>query len=169
MICPSLVTFLDRAKSDVGKQRGDDPTLRRAVVCAQELILRQNSGFQKLSDQPHDPPVGHACAQPIHEMVMVDVVETALYVAFNDPVVRHSVPSAILIPLSRLQGLPDMLQGAVRASAGTKPVRDRPELRLEDWLENCFDRALDDAVLYRGNAQGPELPRFTGFRDELPP
>jgi len=68
-----------------------------------------------------------------------------------------------------LQGLPDMLQGAVRASAGTKPVRDRPELRLEDWPENCFDRALDDAVLYRGNAQGPELPRFTGFGDELPP
>ena len=100
---------------------------------------------------------------------MVDVVETALYVAFNDPVIRHSVPSAILIPLSRLQGLPDMLQGAVRASARTKPVRDRPKLRLEDWLENCFDRALNDAVLYRGDAQGPELPRFTGFGNELPP
>src|SRR5690606_23253220 len=28
-------------------------------------------------------------------------------------------------------------------------------------------RALNHAVLDRGNAQGPELPRFTGFGDEL--
>ncbi|WP_258599151.1 hypothetical protein [Mesorhizobium sp. AR07] len=38
-----------------------------------------------------------------------------------------------------------------------------PKLRLEDRLQKCLDRALNDAILDRGNAQGPELPRFTGL------
>ena len=44
-----------------------------------------------------------------------------------------------------------------------------PKLRLEDRLQKCLDRALNDAILDRGNAQGPELPRFTGLGDELAP
>jgi hypothetical protein len=44
-----------------------------------------------------------------------------------------------------------------------------PKLRLEDRLQKCFDRALNDAIFDRGNAQGPELPRFTGFGDKLAP
>jgi hypothetical protein len=44
-----------------------------------------------------------------------------------------------------------------------------PKLRLEDWLQKCLDRALNDAILDRGNAQGPELPWFTGLGDELAP
>lgn len=61
-----------------------------------------------------------------------------------------------------------MLQGPMGALSGPKPVGDRPELGLEDRLENCFDRALNDAVLHRGNAQGSELPRFARLGDELP-
>ncbi|MET3524810.1 hypothetical protein [Mesorhizobium abyssinicae] len=42
-------------------------------------------------------------------------------------------------------------------------------MRLEDRLQKCFDRALNNEILDRGNAQGPELPRFTDLGDELAP
>ena len=100
---------------------------------------------------------------------MVDVVEAALDVPFNDPVIRHSLPPPILTDLMWQDGATDILQGSVRAPAGPEPVGDMPELRLEDWLQENFDRALYNAVLDRRNAQGSELPRFTGFRDELTP
>jgi hypothetical protein len=45
---PSLIAFFDRAQRDVGQHRGDDPAPRRAVVCAQDLILRQNANIQEL-------------------------------------------------------------------------------------------------------------------------
>lgn len=51
-------------------------------------------------------------------------------------------------------------------SAGLKHM---PKLLLEDRLQKCLDRALNDAILDRGNAQGPELPRFAGLGDKLAP
>lgn len=48
----------------------------------------------------------------------------------------------------------DILQGAVRAPSGPKPIGGMPELRLEQRLQKCLDRALDDAILDRGNARG---------------
>jgi hypothetical protein len=62
-----------------------------------------------------------------------------------------------------------MLQGPVGAPSGPEPVGDRPKLGLEDWLENCFDRALNDAIFHRGNAQGSELPRLARLWDEPSP
>jgi hypothetical protein len=61
-----------------------------------------------------------------------------------------------------------MLQGSMRASSGSKPIRNRPELGLEDWLQNRFNRALYDAIFHRRNTQRSELPWFTGFGNELP-
>jgi hypothetical protein len=55
------------------------------------------------------------------------------------------------------------------AASGPEPVRDVPKLGLEDWLQHVLDRGLYDAIGDRGNAQGPEFPRFTGFGDELAP
>lgn len=98
---------------------------------------------------------------------MVDVVEAALDVPLNDPWIRQPGPVTIAVALARLDRRPDILQGAVRASSGPEPLGDPPELRLEDWLQKYFDGALHDAILDRGDAQGPELPRFTGFRDEF--
>src|ERR1700694_2493193 len=101
--------------------------------------------------------------------MVVDVVKAALDVALAHPGIRQAIPAPILFPFMRLDGHPDVLQGAVRAPSGPKPIGDRPELCLEDRLQECFDRALDDAILERGDTQGPELPWCTSFGDELTP
>src|SRR5207245_1608009 len=102
-------------------------------------------------------------------MMVIDVIETAFDVALYHPGIGQAISPSIRLPLTRLDGQPDMLQGAVRAPSGPKPVRDRPKLRLEDRLQECFDRALNDAILDRGDAQGSELPWFTRFGDEFAP
>src|ERR1700686_67851 len=101
--------------------------------------------------------------------MVIDVVKAALDIALDHPRIRQAVPAPILFPFMRLDGHPDVLQGAMRAPSGPKPIGDRPELRLEDRLQECFDRALNDAILDRGNTQGSELPWFTSFGDELAP
>jgi hypothetical protein len=167
VIYPSLVPFLDCAKRNVGEQGRDDPALRSAVVRAQELIFRQNSSLKEPPDQLHHPSISDAQAQPVHQVMVIDVVEAALNVAFYHPGIRHFVPASIRSQLARLDGHPDMLQGAVCAPSGTKPVRDRPKLRLEDRLQECFDRALDDAIFNCGDTQGSELPWFAGLGNKF--
>lgn len=167
LIRPPFVAFLDRTQRDVGKQRRDDPALRGAVFRAQELVLRKNPGLKELSDQPRHATVSNASAYPIHQVMVVDIVEAALDVPFNDPAIRQPNSSPILPEFVRQDRAADILQGAVRAPPGSEPVRDMPELRLEDRLQEDFDRALDDAIFDRRNAQGSELAWFTGFRDEL--
>lgn len=143
--------------------------MRGAIVRTQELILRKNAGFQEQPDQPRHPLVGHASAYPVHQMVVVDVVEAALNVTLDDPVIRHALPPTVAPHFAGNCASTDVLQGAMRAPAGSKPVRDVPELRLEDRLQEHFDRALYHAVFDRRNSQGPELPRFTGFGDKFAP
>ena len=41
-----------------------------------------------------------------------------------------------------------MLQGAVAASSGSKPVRHMPEASLEDRLQDILDRTLNHAVTH---------------------
>src|SRR5690349_19476615 len=67
---------------------------------------------------------------------------------------RYGNPPANKDGLTRLDGKANTLQGAVDAPPGSKPVGDIPELRLEDRLQEQFDRALDDAIFDCGNAQG---------------
>ena len=100
---------------------------------------------------------------------MVDVVEAAFDIALDNPGIWHSAPSAILIALMRQGGTPEMLQSAMGAPSGSKPVGDMPELRLEDWLQENFDRALNDAIFNRGDAQGSELSWFSRLGDEHAP
>jgi len=100
---------------------------------------------------------------------MTQVIEAAFDVAFYNPWIRQPAPMAILVAFPRLNGQSDTFQGAVGAPSGPEPVRDIPELRLEDRLQKYFDRALDDAILDRGNAQGSELSWFTGLGNENTP
>src|SRR5215472_16422708 len=100
---------------------------------------------------------------------MTEIVETALDVPLDDPSVWQAGPVAALVDLPRQEGHPDVLQSAMGAPSGPEAVGDIPELRLEDWLQECLDRALNNAVLDRGNGQGTELPWFTRFGDELAP
>lgn len=100
---------------------------------------------------------------------MIDIVEASFDVPLNNPRIWQPVSPSVLVPLLR-QGCPtNVLQGAVGVSAGSKPIRDMPELRLEDRLQKDSGRALYDAVSDGGDAQGSELPRFPGLWNELAP
>jgi hypothetical protein len=59
---------------------------------------------------------------------------------------------SILVPLARLDGKANTLQGTVDAPSGSEPIGDVPELRLEDWLQKQFDHALNDAIFDSGHA-----------------
>ena len=101
--------------------------------------------------------------------MMVDVVEAALDVSLNDLGIRHPAPSSILVTFLRQGRSPDIFQGPVAAPSGPEPVGDMPELGLEYRLQKRFDRALNDAIFDRGNAQGSEFPWFASLRNELAP
>jgi hypothetical protein len=102
-------------------------------------------------------------------MVMVDVVETALDVPFDDPLVRRIGPIRSGRRLGRADRVPDMLQSVATRPFGTKPVRDGQEARLEDRLQHLQDSGLNDPVPDRRHTQRPELARFSAFGDHHAP
>jgi hypothetical protein len=52
--------------------------LRGTGIRPQELILRQDTGFQKRSDQSHHPAITDALAHAIEKVVMIDIVKHPL-------------------------------------------------------------------------------------------
>src|SRR5580704_8879300 len=97
------------------------------------------------------------------------MVEAAFDVALDNPRVWQPAPPFVLIAFLRQSASAEVLQRAVAATAGSEPVRNMPKLRLEDRLQQEFDRALNDAILDRGDTQGTELPWFSGLGDENAP
>ena len=69
----------------------------------------------------------------------------------------------IALALAGANGQPDVLQGTVTPSSRSEPVRDMPELRLEDWLQNILDRGLHDAISDLGMPRARNFPGFPGL------
>ena len=105
---------------------------------------------------------------PLHQLLVIDVVEAALDISFDDPLVGRPLTPAIFCRRSRSHAHADMLQGAVAASPGSKPVRHMPEASLEDRPQDILDRALNYAVTHGRDTEGSELPRLTRLGDQLP-
>jgi hypothetical protein len=59
---PPFISFLDCAECNVGKQRRYNPALWSTGFRAEELIFRQDTGFQELPDQPYYSLIGDAFA-----------------------------------------------------------------------------------------------------------
>jgi len=78
--------------------------------------------------------------------MVIDLIETALDIALDDPLVRRPAPPAVAGLGSRTYGHANMLQSAVAASSGAKPKRDVPELRFKDRLQEMLDRVLNNTV-----------------------
>lgn len=138
--------------------------------------VRQRSLFESLPRNAELPEPQRqkavlllASAQLFHQVVMTDVIEAALNISLNDPIVWQVMPPSIRRASARENGSPDMLQSSVTASSATKPVRDTPELRFEDRLQKVLDRALYYAILDGRNAQWTELPRLAGLGNQLAP
>lgn len=100
--------------------------------------------------------------------VVIDVIEAALDVALDDPLIRRTLASAITGLRARPYCHADVLQGTVTSSPGSKPVRDVPERCLEDRLQQVLDRTLHEAIGDSRNAQRPVLPRLARLWNPLP-
>src|SRR3974390_1709390 len=90
---------------------------------------------------------------------MIDVVEAALDISFDDPLIRRPLASAIFSLHSRSHAHADVLQGSVAASSGSEPVRHMPEAGLEDRFQNVLDRTLHHAVTHCWDTQGVGISR----------
>jgi hypothetical protein len=168
VVNPSLVPLLDRAERDVGEQWRDHSALGRAGGRRKKETFFENSSAQELPHQFRHLQVADADANALHQQMVIDMIEAALDVALDDPLVRPPLASAVAGLRSRAYGHADMLQSAMASSSWAEPIRDVPEVRFEERLQKILDRVLNDAVSDSGDSQGSELPRLAGLGDQLP-
>src|SRR6266446_170713 len=140
----------------MGQQRTDAPALYRPHLAPCPRALLHHAGGQPFLDEAPDAPVRHAVLDELHQPPMVEGVEKPTDVRIEHPV--H--------PLRRdpdRQRIPRLLRTAPRP----EPVREPENVDLVDRIQDRDDRALDQLVLERGNAERPEPP--VGLRDERSP
>src|SRR5437867_964698 len=140
----------------IGQQRADAPALHRSHFAPCPLPLLQHAGGQPFLDEPHDAPVRHAVLDKLHQPPVVEGVEEPTDVGIEHPV--H--------PLRRDPHRP-RIQRLMRTAPRPEPVREPEEVDLIDRVQDRDDRALDQLVLQRGNAERPQPP--VGLRDERSP
>jgi hypothetical protein len=93
-------------------------------------------------------------SHPIHQQVVIDVVEAAFDIAFNDPLIRCIVTFAVRFASApRPHCHTDVLERTMTSASWPKAIRDMPESRFEDWFQKLFDRALNDTVRDRRDGQ----------------
>ncbi len=173
VINPPLVAFLDRTKCDVGEQRRDHSALGRAGTGRKKEPFLKHSGLQELPNQSRHLQITDACTNALHQQMVIDLIEAALDIALDDPLIRRPLTPAIAGLGARAYGrIADMLQSTVAASVrgGTHTRHARTAL-LEDRLQKLLDRALNDTVRDRPSrdSQGSELPWLAGLGNQLPP
>jgi hypothetical protein len=104
----------------------------------------------------------------VHQQVVVDMIEAALNVPLDNPLIRGVVTFSVYFAcLAWPRGHTNMLECTVAAPTRTESVRDMPEACFEYGLQKLLDRRLHDAIRDRGNAQGSELPWFARLEDEF--
>ena len=79
-------------------------------------------------------------------MMVVDVIEAALDVAFDDPLIRWARPTLYGLLAGWADRVADMLQSVTTRFLRPKAVRDGKKVRLEDWFQQLQDRGLDDPI-----------------------
>src|SRR2546426_3607930 len=76
---------IEFVKVDVGQYRGDDSPLGRATMRLMKPPVFHITGFQHLPDDIQKLGVINLLLQQLHENSMVDVVEEAFNVEFDEP------------------------------------------------------------------------------------
>jgi hypothetical protein len=84
-----LISFLDHTEGDVRKQGRENPALWRAGIATEEGALRENAGVEERDEQAVHLGVGDPAAYPLHQTMVVDVVEASLDISLDDPLVRE--------------------------------------------------------------------------------
>jgi hypothetical protein len=165
----SLVSFLDRAERDVRQERRQNPTLGSAGIRAGELTLCQDTCSQERYDESIHLRVTDAPAYPVHQRVVIDIVEASFDVSFDGPLIRKPILDFTRsIEGPGAQEHPKVLERAVNSSTGAKSIRDGVEVRLEDRLQDALHCCLHDTICDGRYSEGSILPRTTWLRDQHP-
>ena len=85
---PALVAFLNRAERDVGEQGRDHTALGGATTRGKKKTFFEYAGFQELPNQFRHFQIADAGANTLHQPMVIDLIETALDIALDDPLVR---------------------------------------------------------------------------------
>lgn len=101
--------------------------------------------------------------------MVVDMVEAALDVPFDDPLIGRTRPISVRLRASGADRVPDVLQSVATRPARAEAIRDGQELRLEDRLEQLQERGLHDAIPHGWHTERPELARLAALRNHHPP
>ena len=152
LVHPEVV---DVVQVDVRQQRRDHRALRRALHPFRPRPLLHDPGLQPFGHQPEHTAVADPVLQEPHHPRVADAVEEGPDVGVQDPV--H---------LSQIDPVGERVQRVVLRAPGTEPVGEAEEVRLVDSVQHLHERALDDLVLQRRDAERP-LPAV-GLRDVLP-
>lgn len=94
VVNPSLVPLLDRAERDVGEQRRDHSALGRAGGRRKKETFFEHPSAQELPYQFRHLQVADAGANALHQQMVIDMIEAALDVALDDPLVRPPLAAA---------------------------------------------------------------------------
>ena len=134
---------IKRIQVDVGQQRRQRPTLRRALLAGRHHSVRKRSPPQISPDQPKHPFVSNGNRNAAPQDVVVHVVEE-----LRDVYIHHP-----LLPFSDelLRGLHCILCAAPRAKA----VATIAEHRIADRRQHLQQQLLYPPVLYRRDSQRP--------------
>ena len=149
-----MQVLIEHRQRDVGQQRRQNATLRRAGVGVLVLAeFGEDPGLKERLDQQQHTLVLHSEAHPVHQGRVIDRVEACFDIRIQHPAVTLG---AVLV---------DLGDRVVCSPHGPKPVGDRHEVGLEDRFQHQLQRRLDDPVGDGGNAEFPQLPRPARFRN----
>jgi hypothetical protein len=128
-------------QEDVGQQRRDHASLRRAPVSTDLVALGIDSRrFQPSLDVEENPRTGGVFPHRVHHQKVIDVVEKPFDVQIEHPVV----------PPATLPGLPDCVQGGL---PGAIVIGIVVEFRFHYRLQVELRHHLGHAIRYRGHGQ----------------
>ena len=153
---PASLQFpIQRIQVEIRQQRRQRPALRRALLASNRHPRRHHPGPQIPSDQPQHLLVPNHFRDPLHQNVMVDVVEE-----LRDINIHHPVLARADVSLRRSYGV-------VRAAPRTKTVARLAEPRIENRLQHLQQRLLYHPIHHRRYAERTRPP--VRLRDVHPP
>src|SRR5262244_3833886 len=140
-----LHVTVQRMKIDVGQQRTNHRSLRRAARWRPSLHLSDNVLLKKCFDQLKHPPLAHPFLHALQKLFVGDGVEVALKIS-----IHHKGVALFKQPIH-------FSKRVFAATPRAKTVAHLKELPLKDRLQHKLKRRLNDAVFDRRYSQGTKF------------
>src|SRR5262244_2399361 len=140
-----LHVTVQRMKIDVGQQRTNHRSLRRAARWRPSLHLSDKVLLKKCFDQLKHPPLAHPFLHALQKLFVGDGVEVALKIS-----IHHKGVALFKQPIH-------FSKRVFAATPRAKTVAHLKELPLKDRLQHKLKRRLNDAVFDRRYSQGTKF------------